>query len=351
MSRMSRWKAIAWLGLASILVVAAIELGLRLTGLGPSAVHTVSTDEFERIPGMYSPGQHLTVRQIRELPYQLSTNSLGYRGAEFPLRKPAGESRVLVIGDSYVFGDFVDDRDTLPAQLESALRPHCATLRVINAGLSGSSIDGQIHIATRALAVEPDVVLLVFSENDVAGLAGTPYWEQLARARTAKSRFPMSLLYAAGRDTAIWTALMRARANVRSWARRSPAPAAEPAQDMRQRDTLRARYGAVLGQLRDAMRSQGIPLIATAFPSHLTLRGQASHENVAWFAATSAQHGLEYIDLLGWLAAQAEPRERLYLLPWDGHPSPFGHATAAVHLAHSLLRMEPLNARCNSPSS
>jgi len=332
------------------LVLVVVEIGLRISGLGPSAVHTVSADEFERIPGMYSPGQRLTVRQIRELPYEMSVNSLGFRGEDFPVRKPAEEIRIVVIGDSIVVGEFVDDQETLPAQLEAQLRRNCPRVRVVNAGLSGSSLDGQLHVARRTMAIEPDLVVLVYSENDVAGLDGTPYWDQLADARRRKSRFPMSMVYAAGRDTAIWTALLRARANLRALAGRANPGPPDAGDDLRRRDELRTRYEGLLEELRDALDAQGIPLVTAAFPSHLTIRGLTSDEKASWFASTVTRHGLPYVDLFGWFGSRAESIERFYLLPWDGHPSPLGHATAAVPMARDLLQLDPLASHCRSPS-
>jgi len=345
------WKSVARLAIIVTLILLALEAGLRVSGLGPSSVHTVSAREFDRIPGMYAPGQRVTVRQIRELPYEFSSNALGYRGPEFEKRKPPGEVRIMVVGDSYVSGDFVDDDETLPAQLDRRLRGTCPAARVVNAGLSGSSLDGQIHIARRALATDPDLVLLVFSENDVAGLDGTPYWEQLADARRRKSRFPMSVAYALGRDTAIWTALMRARANLRSFSRRADADDLESSEggDSRRWQLLRARYDQLLAKLQQELQTARIPLVVTAFPSHLTVRGLSPPETIDWFAGMAARHGLPYADLLATLAAQDGPKERLYLLPWDGHPSPLGHAVAASVLADELSRLEPLKARCSLP--
>jgi hypothetical protein len=54
---------------------------------------------------------------------------LGYRGANFPAEKRPGAFRILAVGDSFTYGDFVDDGETLPARLEEALRLDAARRR------------------------------------------------------------------------------------------------------------------------------------------------------------------------------------------------------------------------------
>ena len=61
----------------------------------------------------------------------MTTNALGYRGPGFPLVKRPGEFRILFTGDSFAYGDFVNDDQTLPAQLEQRLNGRCGTVRVV----------------------------------------------------------------------------------------------------------------------------------------------------------------------------------------------------------------------------
>ena len=57
--------------------------------------------------------------------------------------------RVLCLGDSYIFGDFVDDDEAFPAALQVALErrvPH-RPLEVINAGVNGYTIIDEAALA------------------------------------------------------------------------------------------------------------------------------------------------------------------------------------------------------------
>jgi hypothetical protein len=77
-----------------------LEVGLRMTGRFRSqGIHTVSEQDYRRIPGPWEPNQDYVDNTNTALPYHSQTNSLGLRGPETTL-KPDGP-RVLVIGDSF----------------------------------------------------------------------------------------------------------------------------------------------------------------------------------------------------------------------------------------------------------
>jgi hypothetical protein len=78
-------------------------------------VSTVTEKEFSSVPGILSPGQRVIDRRDPRLPHRVTTNSLGYRGREVAARKQPGELRILFAGDSFVYGDFVNDDQTLCA--------------------------------------------------------------------------------------------------------------------------------------------------------------------------------------------------------------------------------------------
>ena len=98
----------------------------------------MTSAEFEQVPGIFGRNQETVVNKIPQIRYGVRIDSLGYRGQDFPRSKPDGEFRILYVGDSFVFGDFVDDEETLPAQAERALRSRCSrAVLIINAGVGG----------------------------------------------------------------------------------------------------------------------------------------------------------------------------------------------------------------------
>jgi len=82
------------------------------------------------------PGYRGTLQAVDEPVSAVSINSLGLRGAELGAKVP-GERRVLMAGDSLVFGYGVEARDSLPEKLEAALRTGEIKATVGNAGVPG----------------------------------------------------------------------------------------------------------------------------------------------------------------------------------------------------------------------
>jgi hypothetical protein len=324
------------LGLAAGLLVA--EVVLRVFHLAPSnAVSTVTTAQFEAIPGIWAPGQDLVDRRNAHLPYHVTTDSLGYRGAAFPLRKEPGAFRVLLTGDSFAFGDFVDDDATLPAQLERDLAPRCAGVRVINAGLDAATIVDEAPMVERGLAVQPDLVVVLFSENDISDLGRQSTWEALASNRAAKSRFPLSVLYPVLRRSALWNFALDRRAALALKFHRVPVDWTARGDD-RATARLRAIYRDALRGLRDRLALRHVPLVVLAYPSHLALMHPDLRGQVGWLTGMADSARIPVIDLTAPLMASGEPMTRLYLLPYDGHPSALGYGISASYIADQLTR-------------
>jgi lysophospholipase L1-like esterase len=97
------------------------------------------------------------------------TNGLGMRDADFPLTKPAGERRVLCMGDSTTFGMAEELGDSWPKVLGRKLASEGrGRVHVIN----GAGVGRHPHIQMKLLTdgywkIEPDVVALGFCMNDV----------------------------------------------------------------------------------------------------------------------------------------------------------------------------------------
>jgi lysophospholipase L1-like esterase len=101
------------------------------------------------------------------IPYR--TNRLGMRDTDFPLAKPAGERRVLCMGDSTTFGMAEKLQDSWPKVLGRELASQGRErVHVINAAGVGRHPHIQMQLLTEGYwKVEPDVVALGFCLNDV----------------------------------------------------------------------------------------------------------------------------------------------------------------------------------------
>lgn len=313
------------------------EVLLRLTGLAhPGGIATMTEGQFRRLPGIYAPNQHVVSRDVPALPHEVSTDSLGFRGVNFARSKPAGEFRVLFAGDSFTYGSYVDDSVTVPQLVEEQLRPLCRNVRVINAGLGGSTITDQVKVIARAMPLDPDAVVVMFSENDIVDLRNTPMWDRLEANRKRKSRFPASIVYTGLRRTALWNLVLRARAR-RANAPSSVAGPGDAMAEGTERDALRVEYAAALSALRDTLAAQHVRLVFAAMPTHLTVRGLQSGEQYQWALAIADSLLLPHPDILAAMHRAGRP-ESLYLLPHDGHTSAAGNHIAAEQIAGEILR-------------
>lgn len=102
-------------------------------------------------------------------------NAQGLRGPERALEKPPGTRRVLFLGDSVVFGTFLErDELAIPARAEDVLGSAlpCA-VECINAGVGGyAPWQQRLFLAGELARYEPDLVVLVFVLNDVSEPTG-----------------------------------------------------------------------------------------------------------------------------------------------------------------------------------
>lgn len=104
---------------------------------------------------------------------EITVNSLGFRDEEFPVAKPAGEFRVLCLGDSFTFGPGVLNRDTWVEQLEEMLAADRGQpVQAINVGFAanGAYYTGGGYaewLASDGLRFAPDLVIVGFCLNDM----------------------------------------------------------------------------------------------------------------------------------------------------------------------------------------
>jgi len=102
--------------------------------------------------------------------YPIGVNADGYRGPAEPPQKPAGQLRVLALGDSETFGTGVPADRTWPAQLgeELALR-RPGNVAVINGGLEGFGLrDIAQAWRDKWRAYTPDVVVVGATASMIA---------------------------------------------------------------------------------------------------------------------------------------------------------------------------------------
>ena len=99
-----------------------------------------------------------------------ATNSYGFFDTEFPVQKPAGEIRVLVLGDSVTMAYRLAPGESYPHRLEVALNPQghsSPPVKIINTAVEGYATDQESVMLEESLRFQPDFVILGFCLNDV----------------------------------------------------------------------------------------------------------------------------------------------------------------------------------------
>jgi hypothetical protein len=111
-------------------------------------------------------GIETTVTDIEGRPYRI--NRAGYRDDDHDPAKPAGTYRILVLGDSFAFGQGVPEEQTWTRRLPAEIAKRGGgTVEVINAGRMGLNTVNELNELKRyGLAYEPDLVVVSFVLND-----------------------------------------------------------------------------------------------------------------------------------------------------------------------------------------
>jgi lysophospholipase L1-like esterase len=316
------------LALASLLLsVGLLEFGLRASGRFPRVgLHSVSTDDYDRIPGFWEPGQDFVNRENHALPHRIRINSLGLRGPETTLVPHM--PRVLCLGDSFTFGDYVNDEETLPAQLGNRF---AGIAEVLNGGVGGTTIVDQREFLKRYLSLRPDVVVLVYFDNDLEDLlVDPPMHVRFTKNRRVKSGV-LRPVYELVRDTATFNAFLRLQSVLRALEVETPLSENQLKGDAPpvRLAPLVKRYADEVVALRNLLEIRGVGLVVAAFPAPYFLSGEWKQDRIALVSEALARHRIHMVDLTRPLRASALPLTELFLLPHDGHPSSRGYAIAA----------------------
>jgi hypothetical protein len=124
---------------------------------------------FELIPNTETEYAHLPINGGARI--KSSVNLHGYRGNE--LRADDAELRIVVYGDSFIYSEFSELKNTFTEQLEEQLSEKTGRdVEVINAGIAGFGPDQILLKMSRELdQLNPDLVIVsIFSGNDFGDL-------------------------------------------------------------------------------------------------------------------------------------------------------------------------------------
>lgn len=185
--------------LVAVVVAGAVLLGLaeillRAQGFGPGAVVYTADARAGYYP---SPNQKLDRYGGRVV-----TNSFGMRAPDFPAEKPAGKFRILMLGDSTLWGGSYVDQEQLYARiLDRKLDEHVGAddVEVLNMGVNGWGPFHERGYVEAFGTFGADLVLVCLPHDDVDRdrytLMSLPYFAEGRAPRFALEEVMMHTMW------------------------------------------------------------------------------------------------------------------------------------------------------------
>ena len=162
---------------AVALLLGAVEIGLRVH----HSLQVQSSEAARNLASLSLPSWkfHHALKPLKaavrrnpdtNLPIEIRTNSLGLRGPEIPLPKPADVYRILYLGDDAVFASELPEEECFCKLIEQAL-PVAEGRRyeVVNAGIPGyCPLLSYLQFKHSLASLQPDLLVLNLDMSDVA---------------------------------------------------------------------------------------------------------------------------------------------------------------------------------------
>jgi len=165
--------AIVVVGMVAVLTAAELVTRLVAPGWAPKTAERVVFWRYDPLLGWaHEPGQHGRFTHP-DFTVDVAISSQGLRDEVYPYER-TDKHRMLVLGDSFAWGFGVQHDECFSEILE---REH-VDWEVIDAGVSGYGTDQELlYFRDQGVRFQPDVVLLLFHENDLYGnTIAEAYW-------------------------------------------------------------------------------------------------------------------------------------------------------------------------------
>ncbi len=168
--RRTRWFKKTCLATFSTLIALGVgEFAIRLSGCAPEINAIAITSDESAYKRSVNPILGYELKTNFRAPFGngiTKTNAHGQRDVERTIAKPADSRRIILLGDSVVEGFGISAIDALISRQLEELYTVRRT-EVLNFGVSGYCTLAEVELLeSKGLKFEPDVVVLVFTEND-----------------------------------------------------------------------------------------------------------------------------------------------------------------------------------------
>jgi GDSL-like Lipase/Acylhydrolase family len=263
----------------------------------------------------------------------ISLNSLGFRDREIGPKDP-NRYRIAIIGDSFTFGNGIEEPDRFSNVIQGTLGPK---YEVLNFGHPGNNMPDHLNELDEVLKLSPDFVLLQLYENDFETPIMTMHRPQsypLLPLDLDRRMARLSVLYRLTIDH--WNQLQEAMGFTEGYTHYM-------ARHLRDPDSPDARFGfGTLQQFIERARAAGVPNGGVFFPALYGLDEKGANYPFDYLndrvRMLYTLEQMPYLDLLPAFLTVRNPRS-LWVSPFDAHPNERGNHLAAVAI---LNKFEPL---------
>lgn len=296
---------------------------LRLSGrvqVAPERISTLRPEMYEAHPPYgyrLWPSRTMTYSYPRDNPRRLTvrSNRHGFRGAR-EVDSPDSRPRILVVGDSMVFGEGVEEEERFTDQLEK-MDP---TRRIDNLAMTGFGTDLMLRVFEQVgVALKPRVVVVSIYTDDF----------RRVRPEYAGAGFeiPRYTLTSGGLATVGYQ-------NVRGWKRLRTVAAAREVLWRVSRTEWKLNE-AILDRFRTVAAEHQIALALIFLPGTFDTPNDAARRG--WLREYADRTGTPFLDLTEPLLSKRTPP---LFIPDNWHLNPQGHLVVAGELQRFLARFE-----------
>lgn len=250
-------------------------------------------------------------------------NSDGFRGEEL-LPDSAGRKRLIMIGDSCVFGWGVGHGETIAARLSDDFSENGHDVEVINAGVPGySSLQALNHLKEILKTHRPDIVTIQIGWND-----SWPTPSMTDRDIISRGTWLISFNYFVRK---LWVVRLASYAISKRYYEKFEI--ANTPGDLRRRVPLAEFRANLIEMIRLSRENNALPVLVT-LPQRMPLRKLAIANYLALLPEIADATGVQLIDLVP--PIQSEREENGHLFVDDIHFSAEGSKVVAKIIATRL---------------
>ena len=170
-----------------------LELGLR--AVNPQPIKPMLFAFHPQLGFIHVPNQKGRRSYPGAFSYTYRNNSYGLRANREYTQEKTKDYRIIILGDSFIYGIGVDDDQTLPFQIEIGLSNLGHSVEVINAGSAGKGTDYALKFfQTLGYKLKPDLTILCFTPNDFIENEFSVYYNFSQDGKLIVNSLPNSLM-------------------------------------------------------------------------------------------------------------------------------------------------------------